>query len=298
MPLGEFDVIKALSDSLLKRIDFFVDDFHIRVEAYQRISDLIEDEQILVVEGKDPNKSTYNPATDTIATRYGANSPAGLDDRAMLIHECTHAIKDMEHVTITALGNEAAAYIAEATYLLLSDTNYTSTGDLHKGALDVARRFELHTTQGMRKHIDTSEIGPLFKTIANSPTYRQDIGQLSLADGISPKIRQHWPTSPPEPESTPDRATAQEESVPLSDSYLISLLQPRYAADDVAGFGARARKLEQVVRSASVGQAIPLFPRLLTRRIGDKVSVLFHDHLSTATRTKVLRILQDRMAGK
>ena len=96
-----------------------MDDFHIRVEAYETIRDLIEDEQILVVDGKDPNKSTYDPATDTIATRYGANSPAGLDDRAMLIHECTHAIKDMERVTITALGNEAAAYIAEATYLLL-----------------------------------------------------------------------------------------------------------------------------------------------------------------------------------
>ncbi|HEX2758365.1 MAG TPA: hypothetical protein VHP60_07685, partial [Thermoanaerobaculia bacterium] len=42
-----------------------------------------------------------------------------------------------------------------------------------------------------------------------------------------------------QPVSLPDRATAHEQRAPLSDSYLISLLQPRYAADDVPGFGAR-----------------------------------------------------------
>jgi hypothetical protein len=99
-------------------------------------------------------------------------------------------------------------------------------------------------------------------------------------------------------EVVPDRATAHEPSVPLSDSYLISLLQPRYAADDVVGFGARARKLEEVFRSVSMGQALALFPRLVGRLPKDKVSVYFHDHLSTPTRTKLRQILQDRMAGK
>jgi len=62
-----------------------------------------------------------------------------------------------------------------------------------------------------------------------------------------------------------DKAIAHEPGVPLTDSYLISLLQPRYAADDVAGFGARARKVEQVFRSTSVAQALPLFARLRLR---------------------------------
>ena len=99
-------------------------------------------------------------------------------------------------------------------------------------------------------------------------------------------------------EVVPDRATAHEPSAPLPDSYLISLLQPRYAADDVVGFGARARKLEEVFRSASMGQALALFPRLVGRLPQDEVSMYFHDHLSTPTRTKLRQILQDRMAGK
>jgi len=101
-----------------------------------------------------------------------------------------------------------------------------------------------------------------------------------------------------EEEVVPDRATVHEPGAPLSDSYLISLLQPRYAADDVVGFGGRARKLEEVFRSASMGQALALFPRLVGRLPQDKVSIYFHDHLSTPTRTKLRQILQNRMAGK
>jgi hypothetical protein len=98
--------------------------------------------------------------------------------------------------------------------------------------------------------------------------------------------------------SIADRASARQDSVPLSDSYLISLLQRRYAADDVAGFGARARQVEQAFRSATLAQALPLITRLLLRKPGDKVSMYFHDHLSTPTRTKLLQILQNRAAGK
>lgn len=98
--------------------------------------------------------------------------------------------------------------------------------------------------------------------------------------------------------SSPDRATAHEQSVPLTDSYLISLLQPRFAVDDVAGYGARARKVETVFESAGIVQALPLFARLVMRRPGDNISMYFHDHLSTPTRTKLLQILQNRVAGK
>jgi hypothetical protein len=95
-----------------------------------------------------------------------------------------------------------------------------------------------------------------------------------------------------------DTAVAQNPSAPLTDSYLMSLLQPRFMADNVAGYGARARKVEQVFRSTSIAQALPLFTRLTLRNAGDKVATYFHGHLSTPTRTKLLQILQNRAAGK
>jgi len=100
-----------------------------------------------------------------------------------------------------------------------------------------------------------------------------------------------------EPAAVPDRASAHEPSVPLTDSYLIRLLQPRYGADDVSGFGARAKTLERVFRSTSIVQALPLFTRLVVRKPADNVSMYFHDHLSTATRTKLLQTLRNRMVG-
>jgi hypothetical protein len=93
-------------------------------------------------------------------------------------------------------------------------------------------------------------------------------------------------------------ATAQVESAPLTDSYLLSLLKPRFGSTDVPGFGARERTLEKVFASAAKTQALPLYSRLQTRKGGDNVSIYFHDHLSTSSRTKLLQILQNRVAGR
>lgn len=92
--------------------------------------------------------------------------------------------------------------------------------------------------------------------------------------------------------------TSREERPQLSDSYLIELLQRRYAANDVAGYGGRARKVEQLFQSTSPPEATGLFTRLTVRNNSDKVALYFYAHLSTAERNKLLQILQGRMAGK
>ena len=89
----------------------------------------------------------------------------------------------------------------------------------------------------------------------------------------------------------PIRITQYEPRVPITDSYLLRLLEPRYRADDVAGYGGRARELEAVFRQMLGQEAVPLLGRLISRRPGDKVAMYFHDHLATATRKKLLKIL-------
>ena len=54
MALTDIDVLRTLSDPILKQIDFTLDSMHVRGEAYEKIYELVKDEQILVVEGKDP----------------------------------------------------------------------------------------------------------------------------------------------------------------------------------------------------------------------------------------------------
>ena len=69
MPLTEDDVHVALSDPVLQRLDFRVAGIHVSGEAYAKINELIEDEQILVVPGTDPLRGEYDPGTDTMTTR-------------------------------------------------------------------------------------------------------------------------------------------------------------------------------------------------------------------------------------
>ena len=157
MALDKYDVLGALSDPFVQRIDFFVESLHVRGAAYQTISDLIKGEQILVVEGTNPNGARYIPQTDTLETQ-NVKPPADLLNRSLLIHECTHAIKDMERVTITALSNEAAAYLAQGTYLLLSNPNQSfPPGWGHvEVAFRLARKFELDKASGIENTYRTT----------------------------------------------------------------------------------------------------------------------------------------------
>jgi hypothetical protein len=98
---------------------------------------------------------------------------------------------------------------------------------------------------------------------------------------------------PPGP--LPIRITQNEAYVSISDDYLIGLLEPRFRADDVAGYGQRAQKLDQVFASLKLFEATPLIARLVSRRTGDRVAMLFHGHLATATRARLINILRTRI---
>ena len=77
------------------------------------------------------------------------------------------------------------------------------------------------------------------------------------------------------------------------DGALIPLLQKRFDSNDVAGFGGRVKQLEAIFRGLNQLQAERLLGRLSMRLGGDKVSMYFYDHLSSASRVKLLKILQD-----
>lgn len=82
--------------------------------------------------------------------------------------------------------------------------------------------------------------------------------------------------------------------MPDLDGRLVPILEKRYAATDLSGFGGRVKRLEEIFRALDQLQAQRLNDRLVHRRNGDKVSMYFHDHLSSATRVNLLKILRDR----
>lgn len=192
MPLGQMDVLTAVGDSVLSKMDFSVDGLHIRGEAYRKIFELIRDDQILVETGDDEGLATYNSETDTLTTQK-ASSPPDLFNKSILVHECTHAIKDMEYVKMTAKANESAAYLAQAVYLLLKDPNPTIPAGygVVKTAIGLARQFKLDSEPGSKRRISYDEIVPLVKRLDEHPGYHSEQASISTANGISAKAPKH-----------------------------------------------------------------------------------------------------------
>jgi hypothetical protein len=122
-----------------------------------------------------------------------------------------------------------------------------------------------------------------FNPIRDYFTLKENLNDIKLNDDV--------------PGPVPVRITQNEPYVPITDYYLISLLEPRFRADDVAGYGERARKLEQVFGRLTVLEAAPLLARLVYKAHADKVAMYFHGHLSTATRKKLINILRGRLTG-
>lgn len=78
------------------------------------------------------------------------------------------------------------------------------------------------------------------------------------------------------------------------DPYLLPILKTRFDANDVSGFGGRVKKVEEIFKKLRPVDAHILLRRLEARRNGDKVAQYFHEHLSTASRNALMKILKER----
>lgn len=108
------------------------------------------------------------------------------------------------------------------------------------------------------------------------------------------KVDYNWirpPIKPLEAGTIPPEVFAQSRAN-VMDSQLLPLLKMRFAANDVAGYGARARKVEAIFKKFDPFDVNDMRHRLAARAPGDEVVRYFYEHLSTAERNNLLGILQ------
>jgi hypothetical protein len=98
-----------------------------------------------------------------------------------------------------------------------------------------------------------------FNPIRDYFTFQENLNDIKLKDDVP----------------GPVQITQNEPYVPITDYYLISLLEPRFRADDVAGYGERARKVEQVFGRLTVNEAAPLLARLVSKAHGARCLCIF-----------------------
>jgi hypothetical protein len=119
MPIGKDDVLAALSDPVLRDFRFSIGQTTVGPEGFREVHGAIAKGRIKVAPGTGQQIAFYNMRTNTIETPRG-NPPLHVGERAQLIHECVHAMNDLRFVNEVTLIEEAAAYLAQLTFMLLS----------------------------------------------------------------------------------------------------------------------------------------------------------------------------------
>jgi hypothetical protein len=283
-------------------MDFWVDAVHINTRAYGIIRDHIRAGNILVVPGTD-SLAFYDGRTDILTTQAG-NSPADKHQRALLLHECTHALVDIftNGYKFTRHMDELASYLAQFTYRVRSDPAWVLGPNpsppwaaFFSSVVALLKRFRLDTPAGNGTKIGVGDLEPLRVQLAALPGVNYGDFKKDDPTGADGLIRNHPFIHSHNEIPVHERITTRETYPDPSDDYLMRTLFEQYAASDVAGYGKRLRSLRKDFALCSYGRARALLPRLAARRHGDRVSELFHDRLSTAGRAILLRVLRRRI---
>ena len=296
MPLTEGDVLDTLSDPVALGIEFYVDKIHIKGEYLTTVRDHIRAGNILVKGGTD-DLAHYDQTTDILLTQK-KSPPANDGDRALLLHECVHAMIDVYYPdgTITRHMGEVAAYLTQTTYSVRknpsANRNGTAPWDKFWGDLyATVRANKLDTKAGNGVRIPPATLENLRRELVALPyvNYGNFPKEATgISDGL---IRMNIFLTTYEPVSTRSSSVSHEAYPDPGDDYLIRTLMETYAKTDVRGYGSRLRQLRWDFLYCSLPRAMELRVRLAVRKRGDRLSELFHDRLSHGGRAILLRVL-------
>jgi hypothetical protein len=295
MPYSASDVMNMLGESTVQQLNFWVGSVHITGKWFGIIRDHIFAENIVVTSGSS-SLAFYDQTTDVLTTQAGS-PPASFNAKALLLHECVHALVDIFYPDdrITRHNDELAAYITQYVYLLRTKPSFTVAPNnvpwftFFTEIVDLAKRFNLDKPSDNGARISAADLEPVRRKLAALPGVNYGefdkwdtggsnglIGNPFLAKGVDA--------------ISGSRATF----VDPSDDYLIRKLNEQYGGNDVQGYGGRLRTLRRDFALCSLARVNLLKPRLAARTRGDRVSELFYDRLSGGGRALLLRVLQAR----
>ena len=189
MPITKEDVLQVLGDPKLHFIRFSVGPIQVNAIEYDKVSDYIEAGAIDVVPGE-AKFSKYIPQKDTLVTRNG-NPPLNENARTNMLHECTHAIADINKCDVTRLTDETAAYLAQIAYLLLLMPSLQEPpigppiNNMMRQAMRVVNSYELGSPAGYGATINQRDIADLAGAVYAIPDYHDiDPKEKLVADGV------------------------------------------------------------------------------------------------------------------
>ena len=118
MPITKADVLAALNDPILGKIDFSVGMLRVNAAAFGIVARYIAAGDIEVVPGKSRRVAVYDRRLNRIETP-ARDPPLDFTDRAQLLHECVHAFSDISGGG-SVLEDEVAGYLAQTVFAQIS----------------------------------------------------------------------------------------------------------------------------------------------------------------------------------
>jgi hypothetical protein len=189
MAVGKEDVLQVLRDPNLAKINFSLGGLRIDADACRKVAAAIQSGKIGIIQGDDPTWAAYFPEADSIkrgdrTERIPAHSLViqrtqafDLNDRALIVHECTHAFLDVTcAVATTKLSSEVSGYMAQVLFLMAngqepSDEDQTPFGEMLLAVLDRIKEFDLHRREGRGRTLKWKEYEDLRNIVQSLPKY-------------------------------------------------------------------------------------------------------------------------------
>ena len=188
MPITTSDVIKALNDPALGKINFSVGLIKVNAGEFRNVADCIYAGDIKVTSGNEA-LAFYSGHDNELITQRG-DPPLDYTDRAQLLHECTHAIVDINKLKVLRLHDEVAGYLTQLTYSVILNPSPLVPAVLPAGegsplgrlvwmCKEVVLRYELHKPRGFGAVIDPKDILRLAEAVHTHPDYA-NVGEKEM----------------------------------------------------------------------------------------------------------------------
>ena len=307
MPITKEDVLQVLDDPKLHSIRFSVGPIQVNSVEYDKVSDYIESDAIEVVPGK-AKVSKYIPQRDTLITRNG-NPPLDENVRSNLLHECTHAISDINKCDVTRLTDEAAAYIAQLTYALLLRPSLPEppiglpVDNMMRQCMHLVNKYELGSPAGYGAMIDQRDVADLARLVYAIPDYHDiDPDAKLAANGVAlsgeqseefyrRRVQRLMNQDTSETDASLKAQYASYEDYVTSDNELLTLFDSYRRGVDAQKKTA-LQKLLRIFLTIDNRAAQQLLQRLSTPRKTDIVSERFQSGLPASERMTLLAALR------
>jgi hypothetical protein len=179
VPIRKPDVIAALNDPILSRINFSVGRIAVNASEFRNVAEYISAGDIKVSPGTG-NVAFYDNHLNELTTQ-GGNPLLDFTDRAQILHECTHAIVDINGLDIPRLHGEVAAYLTQLTFMVISSPSPLRPAVLPRQVSPMARLiwtfkrvildYNLHNARGFGAIIGDMDTMQLAQAVHALPLY-------------------------------------------------------------------------------------------------------------------------------